>query len=573
MLREIRGFEGIDEQGVTSRECQALFAFWRATVMGNHGSSSKLPGRVGGYLFADDPDGPRHLPLGEVRRSLLALLDQADLTDHERTVIRLYYGLDGLPLPYASKSSPDIAAGRHESSPRGTCRGGIAKVARHVVPRPLSAIGRRGVVDPLTEPWFRNQIPPEKRRGVVARAWVRAMSQCDGPHGPPTLDALTHWYEICGFADPDLRRATSPVPNDDGRRRHRRPNANARHRAVALMEIALYEQIRSMSQPALVRVSQLPVPHPGPPDSALLPETVTHPLLLALAAEDLSPDELVAAAAVLQDLAVNGVDVSGRTVLLLRYVRPKIQYLTGLRLERLAVSVSYVAATQGNPFLALEWLGVFLSRVGITDRTFTVMVNTIEAAALGGYHQLAARADHLFGRLSARWDVPGHQIPYVEHFEAEQQRLAARAYRLDRLGREQARRGDVGRAVASLQRSVAVASCSARMAERVLSDRTTFPVIELDGKAGNHGGDLTWSWALAAAACIVEPLDLLHAGPHRADPGPPIASLVDIADLAGPARAARALLDDYEGPLDCTRFRTWHDQIDTVTGRVLATVG
>ena len=446
-------------------------------------------------------------------------------------------------------------------------------MARHVAPRPLSDVARRGVVDPLTQPWFRNQVRPDGRRDVVARAWVRAMSQCDGPHGPPTVDALTRWYEVCGLADPDLIRATSPVPQDGGRRNVRRPNANACHRAVALMEIALYEEIRSISHPAITRVSQLPVPYPAPPDSALLPETVTHPLLLALATEDLSPDDLVAAAAVLQDLAVNGVDVSGRTVLLLRYLRPKIQYLTGLRLERLAVSVSYVAATQGNPFLALEWLGVFLSRVGITDRTFTVMVNTIEAAALGGYHQLAARADQLFGHLAIRWDVPDHQIAYVEHVEAEQQRLAARAYRLERLGREQALRGDIGRAAASLQRSVAVAARSAAMAERVLSDRRTFPVVELDGKAGNHGGDLTWSWALAAAACIVEPLDRLHDRPDRADLGPSISSLVDVANLAGPARAARALLDEYDGPLDCTRFRTWHDRIDTVTNRVLATVG
>ena len=98
-------------------------------------------------------------------------------------------------------------------------------------------------------------------------------------------------------------------------------------------------------------------------------------------------------------------------------------------------------------------------------------------------------------------------------------------------------------------------------------------MVELDGKAGNHGGDLTWSWALAAAACIVEPLDRLHDRPDRADLGPSISSLVDVANLAGPARAARALLDEYDGPLDCTRFRTWHDRIDTVTNRVLATVG
>ncbi len=540
-----------------------MFAFWRATVMGHRGPSRTLPAAVAGYFFTDaDRPAARHVPLGAVRRSLLSLLDRTELTDDERTVIRLYYGLDGLPLPYSSTSSPDIAAGRDESSPRGTCRSGIAKVARHLVHHPLADVPERGVVDPLAEPWFQTQVLPDRRRAVVARAWVRAMSQCDGPHGPPTAAALRHWYELCGYADPDLQEATPAGAGRGHTPRRRRPNTNARHRAAALMEIALYEEVRSQIQPARVRIAQLPAPRSGPPDSKRLPETVTHPLLTALLTEDLSPDDLVAAAAILEDLAVNGVDVSGRTTLFLRHVRPRVHYIAGQRLERLAVSMSYVAAVQGNPFLALEWLGIFLSRVGITDRTFTVMVNTIEAAAEGGYHDLAVRADRLFDRLSLQWDIPGHQIPLVEQFEAEQQRLAARAYRLERLGRAQIRRGDLGRATTSLQRSVAVASRSARMAERVLTDRSTFPTIELDGKAGEHGGDLTWPWALAAAACIVEPLEHLHTGGMARDSG---------ADLIEPARFARSLLDGYEGPLDCNRYRLWYRHIDTVTTRVLAT--
>ncbi len=589
-MREIRGSDRSDRQHVTSRECQALFGFWRATVMGHHGSTRRLPGNVGGYFFADTGDGRRrHRPLGEVRRTLLALLDRTELTDDERTVIRLYYGLDGLPLPYASKSSPDIAGGRDESSPRGTCRAGIAKVARCVTPRPLSGdIRRRRTVDPLSEPWFRSQVRPDERGGVVARAWVRAMAQCDGPHGPPTVDALRRWYEVSGVADPILRPEEATATTDRHRRRNRRPNSNARHRAAALMEIALYEEVRSFTGLARVRVPQLPVPNPGPPELNRLPETVTHPLLLALTTEDLSPDELVAAAAVLQDLAVNGVDVSGSTALLLRCLRPRIHDMTGLRLERLAVSVSYVAATQGNPFIALEWLGVFLSRVGVTDRTFTVMVNTMEAAALGGYHRLAAETDQLFDRLSSAWDIPPHQIPFVERFEAEQQRLAARAFRLDHLGRHQLRRDDVGRAVVSLQRSVDEACRSARMAERVLSDRSTFPTIALDGKAGEHGGDLTSTWLLAAAACIVEPLDRLHAlagdqsngdaaartgGVDRSSGAGLRSSLpIDITGVAAAARVAHSALRDYDGPLDCNRFRGWHDQVGAVTGRVLATV-
>lgn len=601
-LREIRGFDRInstqpasrpgrreDEAAgaqraagvVTTRECQALFAYWRSTVMGHRRASQKLTAHIAGYFFTGSPpSGVGHRPLGEVRRSLLTLLDRADLTDDERTVIRLYCGLDGLPLPFASKSTPDIAGGRDESSPRGTCWAGIAKIAPHVAARPLAAVPERGVVDPLTEPWFQARVRPSERRSVVARAWVRAMSQCDGPHGPPTVAALVHWYGLSGYADPDLQQAAS-IPSTVADTGHPRPNTNARHRAAALMEIALYEEVRALPEPTRVAVPHLPAPHPGPADSRRLPETVTHPLLMALLTDDLSPDDLVAAAAVLQDRAVNGIDVSGRTTLFLRYLRPRIHDLSGYQLERLAVSMSYVAATQGNPFLALEWLGVFLSRVGITDRTFTVMVNTIEAAAEGGYHGLAVRADRFFGQLRMEWRVPAHQVPFVEHFEAEQQRLAARAYRLERLGRAQARMGDTGRAAQSLQRSVAVASRSSRMAEQVLVDRSTFPTIELDGKAGGHGGDLTWSWALAAAACIVEPLDQLHAGltgsrddqATEAQVDLTVGSQITAAELAAPARLARSLLDDYEGPLGCTRYRTWYEQIDAVTARVLATVG
>ncbi len=601
-MREIRGLDRSDsrqpvgrparrtseatEAGVTVKECEAIFGFWRATVMGHRRSSHRPTTNIAGYFFTGNPaanssSGPRHRPLGEVRRILLALLDRTELTDDERTVIRHYYGLDGLPLPFASKSTPDIAGGRHESSPRGTCRAGIAKIAQHVEPRPLTGVPKRTPVDPLAEPWFRAAVPSAGWREVVARAWVRAMSQCDGPHGPPTIAALLHWYERCGYADPDLQ-AAAPASTAGPARRPRRPNSNARHRAAALMEIALFEEVRALSEQARVTVSQLPAPRPGPRDSERLPETVTHPLLMALVTDELSPDDLVAVAAALQDLAVNGADVAGRSALFLRCVRPRIHDVTGHRLERLAVSMSYVAATQGNPFLALEWLGIFLSRVGITDRTFTVLVNTIEAAAEGGYHKLALQADRVFGRLCLLWEVPDHQIPFVEHFEAEQQRLAGRAFRLERLARAQAGAGDVGRAVQSLQRSVAVASRSSRMAERVLADRSTFPSIELDGKDGAHGGDLTWPWALAAAACIAEPLDRLHAGltggkANGSDPtsaaAPGFDSSIGVGDLAAPVRLARSVLDDYEGPLDCNRYRTWHKEIDAVTTRVLATVG
>ncbi len=538
--------------------------------MGHRGPARLLPPAVAGYFFirpAAEQSAPGaepavigHRPLGVVRRDLLRLLDRAELTDEERSVIRLYHGLDGLPLPYASNSGADISGGRHESSPRATCRAGIAKIARDVDPRPLDAAPERPVVDPVREPWFRDRIAPDRRVDVVARAFVRAMSGCDGPYGPPTVAALTRWYSLCGYADPDLQRSTAPPT---ARATRARPNGNARNRAAALMEIALHEEVHALARPARYRVA-VPAPHVASPDTCRLPETVTHPLLAALLNEKLSPDDLVDAGTVLQNLALNGTDVSGQTALFLRCVRPRLRHLDGHRLERLAVSISYIAATRGNPFLALEWLGAFVGRVGITDRTFTVLVNTIEAAAFGGFHGLAQRVDVLFTLLQHQWDIPPDQIPFVEHFEADQQHMAARAYRLEQLGRHQAACGDHRRAVTSYRQSISAALDAARKAEQVLADRRTFPAVELYGKEGLHGGDLTWPWALAALACIVEPLDRLQA--EVAD-RPAEADLA--ADVVRPAAYARALLDDYEGPLDCARYRNWHERVDSVTSKVL----
>ena len=390
--------------GVT--ECRALFAYWRAAVMGSVTSHRPLPASVGGYVFAppSDPGAtPWPLPLGEVRRSLLRLLDRVDLADEERSVVELYYGLHGLPLPFASQRSPDLAAGRDESTPRNTCRAAMTKLAAHVFPRDVGPTPVRPPVNPILEPWFRSRVSGRDAKvAVIGRAYARALAQCDGPHAGPTVGALAKWYADCGYARADLLPA-QPASGP-------RPNRNALNRAAALMEVALYEEVAPVGEVALGGRRRLRHAPPIPSSSSLelvrRPELVTHPDLARLVDSELSPRALRRAAAVLQDEALDGADVTGLLALLLRHLRPRLHELGPFELERVAVSVSYVATAQANPFLALEWLGHFLDRCGVTDRTFTVLVNTSEAASGAGYHQLATASDRLFRHLRNSWEIP-----------------------------------------------------------------------------------------------------------------------------------------------------------------------
>lgn len=543
----------------TIEECQTLFCHWRLTIMGNLTSNQRLPPAVGGYFFrrSTDPTAVGSpIPLGEVRRTLLGVLNRVDLTDEERLVVRLYYGLDGLPLPFSSKTGPDIAGGRDESSPRKTCRAALAKVAGRLVAKPLAAVPRRPVASPLLEPWFRmNVLTRGEKVSVVARAYVRAVSQCDGPHAAPTVAALARWYDSSGYADPDLQ-ATYP-------RRSRRPNRSMLARAAALMEIALHEEVLQPRDRSAVRRDP-PIPASAALVSTRLIESVTHPALRTLLDDDLSPTELTQAAAVLREKALEGEEVSGQLILFLRCVRPRLDTFPPDELERLAVSISYAAVARGDPFLALEWLGHFLSRVGVTDRTFTVLVNASEAASVGGFHSLAARVDRLFGDLRVSWEIPACQIPRVEQTEAEQQRLVAASFRLEHLGADQARSGDLSGAIVSLRRSVQLASTSAGMAHRVLTDDATFPAVELDDKAGRHGGDMTWPWLLGAVLRVTEPLGKLYeilAGPNGMSPEPR-------TYVRRTAVFAQQALADYEDGFDSPRFQRWHTTIASDSARL-----
>lgn len=542
--------------------CRSLFAVWRTIVMGNLGARTTIDPAIAGYFFEPAPGGAaRPVPLGEVRRRLLGLVDRANLTDDERSAIHLYHGLHGLPLPFSSsKAGPDLAAGRDESTPRETVRAALAKVAAEVRPRPFpGAPERRPTVVPLLMPWFRDlPLSPARRRETAGRAYVRARASCDGPHGPPTLDGLAQWYRDCGLADQDLQRSGS----DD----HPRPNRNALARAAALMEIALFEEVERLRRlppsdevPLRPRASTDPLGRPG---SGRL-EMVTHPELIALVDGDPSPAGLVAAATLLKTRTLSGESVGGPLALLLRCVRPQVTSLPKSDLERIAAAISYVAVADGNPFLVLEWFGYLMDNVGVTDRTFTLLVNGAEAASEGGYHDLAAGMDRFWARALAQWSIPEHQIPRIEHAEAEQQRLVAAAYRLERLGTWQRHLGDHRRADDSLRRSVQLASRSTAMAERILTDASAFPPVELPGKAGRHGGDLTWPWMLGAILRIVEPLARLD--PRRsADVGPP-ADREMTAFVERTARTVREALQRYEGGFEQSYYRTWYERIENLS--------
>ena len=531
--------------------------------MGSLTPRRRLPATVAGYVVSQPVDAavqaasPNEVawrPLGEVRRTLVLLLDRADLGDEERSIVELYYGLHGLPLPFSSSLDPDIAAGRDESSPRRICGAALANVAEHMFVRSAAEPPTRPVVNPILEPWFRAGVRDHHDKAeVIGRAYVRALAECDGPYAAPTVAALQKWYVQCGYARDDLR---PDRPTGRGR-----PNRNAARRAAALMEVALFEEVRARPHDAC-----LPIPASTPLESARLPTVVTHPDLARLVDDELSPAALLRAADALREVALDGGDVSGLLALLLRELRPMLHRFGRFELERTAVSVSYVATTRTNPFLALEWLGHFLRRCGVTDRTFTILVNASEAASAAGYHRLATRTDRLFDRLRSGWEIPPTQIAAVEHAEAEQQRLIASSLRLEQIAVDRFAAGDSRRAVALLERSVAEAMTSARMADRILTDRAVFPERAMAGKAGDHGGDLTWPWYLGALVRAIEPLARLHDELVDRDSLPPELR----HRISSTATSVRAAVANYGEPITTPRFERWHHQVSVDSSRLLA---
>ncbi len=557
---------------VNADDARALFEYWRGALMGSLTPKRTLPLAVGGYFFeqclgAGAPQQP--IPLGEVRRDLVAIVDRSGLSPDNRSLVDLYYGLSALPLPFSSTRSPDIAAGREETKVRAACRAAVEATAAHISRREVGPTPVRPAVNPVQQDWFLNHSRlAEAKARTVDRAYVRARVGCDGAYAGPTLAALEKWYADSGYGDPELIGSITS-----------RPNANALARASALMEVALYDEVRRAStdrykprQPAVpTSVSIAATGHAAStsePNSAVAPEVVIHPDLVALLHnEELTTTGLVKAAAALQDRASNGHDVSGRVGLLQRILRTRLDIFTPYQVERVAVSVSYMAVAMGDPFLALEWLGHFLDRVGITDRTFTVVVNASEAAAVGGYHALASSVDRYFHHLRRRWAIPDHQIPLVEHTEAEQQRLVASSYRLELLARDQFAAGDLQAGTDTISRSMSEAVVSAQVAYQVLTDRVEFPERTLPGKASAHGGDLAWPWLLGAVLRATEAAAVLA---DNIDADNEDARTLDDLEqrIHVVARFAHTAIAAYDEPITVARFMRWRAEAGSTADRL-----
>jgi len=541
------------QQTLTRAQVLALFGHWRLILMGNRASRTRIPTEVRGYFFsAVDKLAP--VPLAELRRELLQAISRADLTVEERMTVHLYFGFHGLPLPFGSKQAPDIAAGRDESTPRRICRRALAKIASHLEPRPLATSGRRPTVNPTLEGWFQSQATTRQAKvTAIARSFVKAMAMCDGPHGTPTMIALEKWYRDCGYCDPHIQI---------GHRVKGRPNKHALARAAALMEICLYEEVH------VAPLGTIPVPASmgdDTPHCHASIELVTHPELVSLTTNEMSPESLVQAAVALQQRACNGQDVAGQLALLLRVVRPRINYFTVTQIQYLCVSISYVAATTANPFLALEMLGIARRKAGVTDRTFTVLVNTIEAATSGGHHQLAERIDKQFVKLQTQWVIPETQISRVEHIEATQQHLVANSFRLQGLGIKMNRSDRYRIAVDALEQSTKLATQATMIAHKVLTDSSAFPPRDLEGKSGRHGGDLTSAWLLAATARTMESATELTNVAIRQDQWTPQRRNY-VSSVAG---LAQSVLPECENVGDSPGFVYWRELVSEQASRLI----
>jgi len=543
---------------VTTAECKSLFDYWRRCVMGNLNHTRRLEPSIAGYMYRPNSATgslPEPIPLGLVRLGLRALVANTKLTTTERTTIDLYYGLHGLPLPLASKKGASAGRGKAAGTAGQNLNRGLRKIARRTGARFLkNPPAHRVLVDPLFAPWFpKHALGFTGCQRLVRTAFQGAISECDGPSAKPTRAALERWYENCVYFDLDLR--------SEAARRDYRHSSSTASRALALMEIAVWEEVHSAGDRSLQR---LPVRSELDPTRVRLEELVTSTAIARLVHSEATPSEVVRASIELRQDARDGRAIMGQLAFVVRELRRQRHHLTGDEATEVGVALTDVAAVRSLPFLALEWYSYALHRCGVTDFTFTMLVNASVAATGNRRFRLASAILQTLQLLEPRWEVPRTWIDEVERQEVRQQILVAKSAYLRRRAQHRRRTGNTASARDNLVEAIRLGRVTTEIAFALLTDESRYAAREIEGKPGRHGGDLEWPWLIGAVLRITEPAAILQ---HMIAAGE--VDRRDIPfDLDLEVRRMNGVLANYGGPLDTAQASTRLDlasrEIDSV---------
>jgi len=208
--------------GVGDYSIRRVLEWYRLGLIHNRFSEKFLPvpAELAGWVLAGagefaEPDGAR--PRGAVRASLLDLIDSAGLSDREKLVLGVRFGLVEYPatsserhLRYRVRAfRGPKSEGLGERRLRGLLSSAVAKLDRSISERGWERPGEQAVyaapsADPIHADWFVSAVP-EARRPVVFEAAIQQAREfvAMAGLGPRALVVLTEIAEYQASVSPE----------------------------------------------------------------------------------------------------------------------------------------------------------------------------------------------------------------------------------------------------------------------------------------------------------------------------------------------------------------------------------
>lgn len=404
-----------------STSIRPVLEWYRKRISSNHfrRDAAVVPPAVAGWVIAqagETSDADRMRPLGQVRRSLLRLAEEASLSERERRILEVRFGLTEYPanrprrqlrhrvVPTRERNRDGLTP--HRLSQLATSA--IRKLDAALAERPLCAASQAAVAgpvpDPLLAPWFADEVTDAERRWQLFERAVHAAREFASVSGignevEEVLVEIDEYHAIAREAWPNAPR-------------------RSRSRARALVSVALWDIVRDGPRPSAGIPSRTGLAR-SPASVTVVPEPVG-----AFLAGDWTDSNVLAACRAITDLArrAGEIDVAEVCASLLLHAydsrgKRRLSERAAAAVLRTAVRVR---ATDDDP------TAVGLARRMYVDRPHDWQtVDTLQAAvkvasAYGCYAIADELCDLADDVLSEPFRVPAGREIEVERIEYQQ---------------------------------------------------------------------------------------------------------------------------------------------------------
>lgn len=355
-------------------------------------------------------------PLGQVRRSLLKLVEEASLSERERGILEMRFGLTEYPatrprrqlryrvMPLRERNRDGLTP--HRLSQLATSA--IRKLDAALAERPLGAASQAAVAgpvpDPLVAPWFADEVTdPEKRLQLFELA----------------VHAAREFASVSGIGN-EVEEVLVEIDEYHAIAREAWPNApgRSRSRARALVSVALWDIVRNPPRPSAAIPSRTGMAR-RPASVAVVPQPVG-----AFLAGDWSDPNVLAACRAITDLARHNGELAVAEVcaslLLHAYESRGKRRLSEQAAAAVLRTAVRVRATDDDPTAVELARRMYVDRPHDWQTVDTLQAAVKVASAYGCYtiaDELCDLADEV---LSEPFGVPAGREIEVERIEYQQ---------------------------------------------------------------------------------------------------------------------------------------------------------